>query len=104
MAEFEHLSKEKLDGVVNRIWEVESSLTGLSGLFRIREETGSASLDTDELYGLGQALKDLAEKLSVQEDILKCGFDSMAVTGDSLPPETEKRTGELTEEENQGGD
>ena len=55
-------------------------LPGLSGLFRIREESGSASIDTDELYGIGNMLKGLADKLSVQEDILRCGFDSMAVT------------------------
>ena len=98
MTKFEHLTEERLDQVTNKLWEIESSLTGLSGLFRIREERGSASIDTDELYGIGNMLKGLADKLSVQEDILRCGFDSMAVTKapliwpwQNMPPRNFKR-------------
>ena len=91
MAEFEHLTKEKLDVVIDNLWEVESSLNGLAGLFQTRENPGDACIDTDALYGIGHNLKLIANKVSTLEDILRCGYDSRAITKDSIVKEIAKK-------------
>ena len=80
MAEFEHLTKEALEQVQGRLWEIESSLNGMAALFRSKEGMETSVFDTDDLYGIGNLLKTISEKLAVQTDILQCGFDSTAVT------------------------
>ena len=91
MAEFEHLTKEKLDMIIDNLWEVESSLNGLAGLFQTRENPGDACIDTDALYGVGNNLKLIADRISVYEDILRCGYDSTAITEESISKEIAKK-------------
>ena len=91
MAEFEYLTKEKIEHVSNRLWEVESSLRGLARLFQYKEDMGDVNFDPEEFFGVGQLLKVLAREVSIQEDILKCGFDSMAITEESITKEIGKK-------------
>ena len=91
MAEFEHLTDEKLKYITNRLWEVESSLRGLSRLFQYKEDMGGVDFDTEEFFGIGQLLKVLAREISIQEDILKCGYDSTAITEESITKEIGKK-------------
>ncbi len=77
MAKFKHLTKEKLNHVRNRLFEVSSGLNGLGSLFESQSVHFCPS--PDELYGIGQLLKQLSREVEVQEDILNCGYDSQAV-------------------------
>ena len=38
--------------------------------------------DADDFFGMGQAIKGISKELSILEDILRCGHDSMALTKD----------------------
>ena len=91
MAEFGHLTNEKLEHVTNRLWEVESSLRGLTRLFQYKEDIGDVHFDSEEFFGIGQLLSVLSREISIQEDILKCGFDSMAITEESISKEIAKK-------------
>ena len=90
MAEFDYLSEKKLAHVTNRLWEVESSLRGLARLFQYKEEIGVVDFDVEEFFGIGQLLTVLSREISVQEDILKCGFDSRAITEESITKDMAK--------------
>ena len=90
MAEFGHLTDEKLEHVTNRLWEVESSLRGPTRLFQYKEDIGGVHFDTEEFFGIGQLLSVLSREISIQEDILKCGYDSMAIIEESISKETAK--------------
>ena len=92
MAKFRHLSKEKMEHITNRLWELECSLEGLGALFQgARTDRDGSSFDTDELFGMGQLFKGLSKQVSVLEDILKCGYDSRAITKDSIVKEIAKK-------------
>ena len=80
MAKFKHLTKNKVEHVSNQLWKIGSSLNGLGAVFQLKQERGDSSIDVDELYGIGQLLKGLSKQLSVVEDILRRGHDSMALT------------------------
>ena len=82
MAKFKHLTKEKMDKVTNDLWEIKSSLKGLGCLFQYKDDGGHAFFDTSDLFGIGQLIKGIAKRVSVLEDILRCGYDSMAITED----------------------
>ena len=77
MAEFGHLTDEKLEHVTNRPWEVESSLRGPTRPFQYKEDIGGVHFDTEEFFGIGQLLSVLSREISIQEDILKCGYDTI---------------------------
>ena len=91
MKEFEHLTEEKIEQVINGLWEVESSLQGLARLFQYKEEVGGVNFDSEEFFGVGQLLKVLSRQIETQEDILKYGFNSMAITENSIDQETAKK-------------
>ena len=78
MAKFKHLTHKKLEDVCFQLFQIQSGLKGLGSLFEFQSR--GISLDSDELYGIGQLIKQLAHELSVQEDILRCGYDSKAIT------------------------
>ena len=78
MAKLKHLTKNRFDNVCNRLFEIQSGLDGLGSLFEFQSR--EANLSPDELFGVGQLMKQLSRELSTQEDILRCGYDSRAVT------------------------
>ena len=90
MAEFDHLTEKKMEHVTNRLWEIESSLQGLARLFQYKEDRGGVEFDTEEFFGIGQLLKVLGREISIQEDILKCGYDSTAITEESITKDMAK--------------
>lgn len=78
MAKMKHITKNRFDKTCQRIFEIQSGLNGLGSLF---ESQGiETHLSPSELFGVGQLIKILAHDLSIQEDILRCGYDSRAVT------------------------
>ena len=68
MAEFEHLTKEKMEYVERGPWEVESALNGLAGLFQ--GGRSDIPLGEDEWFGMGQVLNIFSQRLSALDDIL----------------------------------
>lgn len=72
-----HLNERILNKVKERLWEVNSSLKGIASLFQ-KESGYSVCIEADEFFGIGTFLKKQAEELSILEDILNCGYDSMA--------------------------
>ena len=95
MAEFEHLTKEKMEYVERGLWEVESALNGLGGLFQ--GGRSDIPLGEDEWFGMGQVLKIFSQRISALDDILRCGCDSMAITKDGTEDKFEKKKSELIE-------
>ena len=77
MAKFKHLTNEKLDNVCHRIFEIQSGLNGLASLFEFQSR--DACYSPDEFFGMGQLMKQLARELSIQEDILRCGYNSKPI-------------------------
>lgn len=74
-SDLDHLNKETVDKVIERLWIASGSLRGLGSLFR---QVGlNAVFESEELFGIGQILGSLSEELGVLEDILNCGYDSM---------------------------
>lgn len=71
-----HLNKKLIDKVCDRLWEVEGSLKGLGGLFT--KSLNNFCFEGEEVFGIGQLLKKLADEISRSEDILRCGYDSRA--------------------------
>lgn len=67
----DHLDKELISETCERIWSVQGSLKGLGGL--CMRPGQSASFEDEDLYGLGQLLKKLAEDLGVIEDLIRSG-------------------------------
>ena len=76
MSSLDHLTSPKLEKVKERLWTASGSLKGLSGLFT--QGHRDTSFDDGEIYGIGQLLKKISEEISILEDILNCGYDSMA--------------------------
>ena len=89
MAKFEHLSKEKLDDVISELWKIESSLMGMGALFQTKDTPGDISMNGDEFFGIGYVLKKFSKDLSVIQDILGCGHDSMERTEESFKDKDE---------------
>ena len=77
MAKFKHLTKDKLSNACDRMLNIQSGLYGLGSLFEY--QSSDACFSPDELFGIGQLLKQISHELSIQEDILSCGYDSRAV-------------------------
>ena len=95
MSEFEHLSKEKLEHVEEGLWQVESALNGLGAIFR--SGRNELPLDEDEWFGIGQIFKIFSHRISVLNDILQYGDDSMAITKKSTEDKFERKKSELIE-------
>ena len=95
MAEFDHLTKEKMEYVEQGLWEVESALNGLGAVFR----SGKNELlpDEDEWFGIGQILKIFSHRISILDDILRCGHDSTAITENSTEVKFERKKSEIVE-------
>ena len=78
MAKFKHLSKNKFNHVRQNLLQIENGLSGLGALF---EDQGATwALSQNELFGIGQIIKLMGHQLSIQNDILDCGYDSKAIT------------------------
>ena len=80
MAKFKHLSKSKMDHVIDRVGEVRSALGGLASLFHSQDM--SYSPNPNELYGIGDLITTQARALASLDDILRTGYDSKAITND----------------------
>lgn len=78
MAKFKHLTRKRFDNVCHRLFEIQSSLNGLGSLFEFQSK--EVCFSPSELFGMGQLIKQLGHELAIQEDILRCGYDSQAVT------------------------
>lgn len=74
--DLDHLNKETVDKVIERLWIASGSLRGLGSLFR--QVSLNAIFESEELFGIGQILGSLSEELGVLEDILNCGYDSVS--------------------------
>lgn len=72
----EHLTPKKVEKVTCRLWKVSSSLNGLGSLFRFQSR--ESCIDQDEYAGIGHLLQELSEEINRLEDILRCGYDSIA--------------------------
>ena len=77
MAKFKHLTEDRLSNVCNQLFKIQSGLEGLGSLFEFQSR--EACYSPDELFGIGQLLKQLSRELSAQENILRCGYDGRAV-------------------------
>ena len=95
MAEFDHLTKEKMEYIERGLWEVESALNGLGGLFQ--GGRSDIPLGEDEWFGMGQVLKIFSQRISALDDILRNGSDSMAITEDSVEDKFERKKSEIVE-------
>ena len=95
MAEFEHLSKEKMEHVTTGLWEISSSLNGLGSVFQGGKN--EIPVDSEEWFGLGQMLKILSQRASSLEDILRCGYDSTAITKGGTEAKFERKKSEIVE-------
>ena len=95
MAEFEHLSKEKMEHVENGLWEISSALNGLGSVFQGGKN--EIPLENDEWFGVGQMLKIISQRASSLEDILRCGHDSMAITKGGVEAKFERKKSEIVE-------
>ena len=78
MAKFKHLTKDRFSNACHRIFEIQSGLNGLGSLFEFQSQ--HSCISPDEFFGIGKLIKLLSEELSIQEEILRCGYDSSAVT------------------------
>ena len=70
MERFNYLDEEKMDDVLNRIDEMESSLMGLVTLLR---NLKNINFDGGDLCGVGKLIEGQAEQLSDMADILRGG-------------------------------
>ena len=77
MAKIKHLTKKRFDNACNQIFHIQCGLSGLGSLFEF--QSVEACFSNEEFFGMGQVIKQLARELSIQEDILRCGYDSRAV-------------------------
>ena len=66
------VSKEKLLKSCDDIWEVSSALNGLGSLFE--QQKTEISYNESELFGIGQCIKLLSQKLISVEDSLRENF------------------------------
>ncbi|USN48037.1 MAG: hypothetical protein H6626_02805 [Pseudobdellovibrionaceae bacterium] len=76
MENIEHLTPTKVQKVAERISSVSSSLNGVGSLFRFQAQ--ESCIDGDEYAGIGILLQEFSKELMRVEDILRCGFDSLA--------------------------
>ena len=95
MAEFNHLSKEKMEHVVTGLWEISSALKGLGAVFQSGQN--EIPLDGDEWFGIGQILNVVSQKSSSLEDILRCGYDSTAIRESVADTDLDKVKSKLSE-------
>ena len=82
MAKFKHLTKDRFSNACHRLFDIQSGLNGLGSLFEFQSQ--HSCISPDEFFGIGKLIKRLAEDLSIQEEILRCGYDSSAVTKEPL--------------------
>jgi len=83
-----HLDNNKLlDKICERLWIASGSLKGIGSLFT--QDQKEICLDSDEFYGIGQLLKTISEELSILEDLIRSGCDSMANKRNGLEEEDE---------------
>lgn len=68
------VSKDKLSKNCEEIWEVSSALKGLGALFE--QQSLEVPYDNSELFGIGQCIKILSQRLTSIEDSLRENFNS----------------------------
>ena len=84
MAKFKHLSKDKMDHVIDRIGEIRSALDGLAALFY--SQSRDFSPNPNEIHGMGDLVKTQSRALASLDDILRDGRDNRSVTKDWQRP------------------
>ena len=77
----DHLTSKKIEGVCTELWKIRGALRGVGSV--LQHQSSDLCYETDELFGLGQLFESLSEQIARQEDILQCGYDSMAINKDS---------------------
>ena len=93
-----HLNAKILNKVTDRLYSVQGSLKGVSGLFMLG---GRRELDLEDaqFFGVGQLLEKLAEEVGILEDILTSGQDSMADVRNGMDKDKEDADDLEVEEE-----
>ena len=91
MRDLSHLSEKKLNYVVDELWVIESSLSGMGALFQIKDTSGSIDVDVSDFHGIGNALKKISKDISILQDILNCGHDSRAITESYFDEEEDEK-------------
>lgn len=64
------ITPEKLETAINKLWQIEGSLKGLGALFE--QQGKGANFESDELFGIGQLLKNLSCDIASIEKLLRC--------------------------------
>jgi len=66
MKKVEHLNQESIEDAIHHLWIIQSSLHGISALFR--ELSPHACMSQEELYGIDQCLFKFSQELSESLD------------------------------------
>ena len=76
MKNLDHLSPKKVEEITLKLWRISGSLNGVGSLFLYQSR--STCINPDEHAGIGYLLQDLSKEVARLEDMLRCGYDSMA--------------------------
>ena len=66
-----HINQELIDNICSQLKTTAGSLAGLGALFE--QGASDSCFVAEELFGIGQLLKNLSAQLSQQIDLLRCG-------------------------------
>jgi hypothetical protein len=72
-----HLNKEALEDIAEKMWIAHGSLKGLAALFT--QGSKNSCFESKELYGIGQLLKKISEDLEKLEDRLRSGDGASSI-------------------------
>lgn len=64
------IDSELVRDLCHRLWYLGGSLKGVGAL--LEQQSSQSSYESDELFGLGQFLKNSSEELSKIEDLIRC--------------------------------
>lgn len=73
----DHLTKEKVENVCDEMWKLCGALRGIGTV--LQQQVHDPCYEGDDLFGLGQLFESMSEQIARLEDILRSGYDSMAV-------------------------
>ena len=76
MESLKHLTPQKVAYIACRLSTVSSALNGFGSLFL--HQGNETCIGPDEYAGIGDLLQGLSKEVSRLEDILRCGYDSIA--------------------------
>lgn len=70
-----HLNQDLTEKACSQLRTIAGSLNGLGALFRQVQD--DSYFEADELFGIGQLLKNFSLEISELENLVKCGDDNM---------------------------